>query len=572
MKLPLRDYDGACGSYGDHKIAATYCGLAQPPYGINGEWQHGWIGPERNIHPEFTIGGDGKSYVRRKSGTFYVAREDQAKYLRSLGYEHVHAIGLPIVYVAKPELARIPGSLLVMPAHSLPDTAEDWDADSYAAYIGGIVDRFSEVSLCVHKVCAEKGNWGPAFEALGIQVIEGAEERDHNSLLRMAMLFSQFEFVTSNAYGSHIVYASFFGCKASVAGPRPAWRRKDYENVPFYKNAPDVLDIVDQWNRGDYWSTLYPQFRREPWEAAPLRDWAAWQLGEQCRKTPRELRKLFGWDFFGRASVVGRRVVSRFRRSYGLAREAWALMRTLGIPGIVSAFQLRSAARKKKGLSRIWCGWTRRLSLRNGSSDIDVFQQHFVRREILDVPFDRKVSTVVDLGANIGVSVEVFRQMFPEARIVAVELERRNADLCKLNHHGDPRVSVVNGAIWSKSGRVSVKDIGEGEWAYQTEASVGNGVESVPALTYRQILEMHHLPNVDILKMDIEGAEAEVLESAWQDIFATSAVAIIEVHDWMGGVRERVNAVIEQAKTRFDLESSRSGEFWIIRNKALVRV
>lgn len=569
--LPERDYRAMPGAYGDQLVAARYCGMAAPRYAMQGEWQHGWIGPERNIHPEFVVGSDGKSHERRKSARFFVARQDQVEYLGSLGYRHVHAIGLPIVYLAQAALERVPNSLLVMPAHSLPETREEWDADAYADYIRSIAPRFAEICLCVHKSCAEKGNWVSAFEDLAIRIVEGADERDHNSLLRMAALFSRFEFVTSNAHGSHLVYASYFGCKASVAGPRPRWKRSQFENVPFYRNAPEVLDIIEEWNRSDRWNALYPQFRREPWEATPSREWAAWQLGEQCKKPPRVLRRLFGWDLGGRVVHVGKMTAATLKGGYRFAGAAWPLLRNLGIPGLVAAFQLKAAARKQSGLSRIWCGWRRRLTIRNGSTDVDVFQQHFARREILGIRFDRKASTVVDLGANIGVSVEVFRQMFPRARIIAVELERRNADLCKANHHADRRVSIVNGAIWPKAGRVSVKDVGDGEWAYRTEASVGDGAASVPALTYRQILEMHDLRSIDVLKMDIEGAEAEVLESAWQDIFATTAVAIIEVHDWIDGVRERVNVVIEQAKKHFDLESSRSGEFWVIRNKALTR-
>ena len=567
--LPERDYRALPGSYGDQLVAARYCGLATPPHAIPGEWQHGWIGPERNIHPEFVVGSDGKSQERRASARFFVARQDQADYLGSLGYRHVHAIGLPIVYLEQPALERTPGSLLVMPAHSLPETREEWDADAYAAYVRSIAPRFAEVCLCVHKSCAQKGNWRSAFEGLGIRIVEGAEERDHNSLLRMAALFSQFEFVTSNAHGSHLVYAGYFGCKASVAGPRPRWMRSQFEHVPFYRNAPAVLDIIEEWNSADRWNALYPQLRREPWEALPLRDWAAWQLGEQCRRSPRELRRCFGWDRAGRAVAIGRRTVARLRASCRFGREAWPLIAALGLPGIVAAFQLRSAARKKTGLSRIWCGWKRRLSLRNGSSDIDVFQQHFARREILAIPLGRKAATVVDLGANIGVSVEVFRQMFPRARIIAVELEQRNAELCRTNHRGDERVTVVNGAIWPKAGRVSIADVGDGEWAYRARPADGGASASAPALTYRQLLDRYELRSVDVLKMDIEGAEADVLESAWEDIFGTAAVSIIEVHDWIDGIDERVRAAIERARKRFDLDISRSGEFWVVRNRAL---
>ncbi len=60
--------------YGAFNIAAKHCGLEQEPYPIIGEWQHGWIWPERNVHPEWVIGSAGTSFSVRKRRTFFVAR------------------------------------------------------------------------------------------------------------------------------------------------------------------------------------------------------------------------------------------------------------------------------------------------------------------------------------------------------------------------------------------------------------------------------------------------------------------------------------------------------------------
>lgn len=569
ISLPERDYRTTYGSYGDLSVAAQYCGIPTPPFEAAGEWQHGWIGPERNIHPEFVVGSDGKSFERRSSSLHYVARGDQVEYLRSQGYARVQAVGLPIVYLDKPELERIPGSLLSMPIHSLQETTEAWDADAYAAYVHSVVPRFSLVCSCVHKSCIEKGNWVPAFRKFGIRTIEGAEESDQNSLLRMAMLFRQFEYVTTNFFGSHLAYASYFGCKVSVSGPRPGWRRSAYERVPYYRNAPAVLDIIDRWISDDHFGKIYPQFLRDPWDASVQREWAEWQLGEQHKRSPRELRELLGWDFRGRALRAGRKAAGILRSVRRFASGALDLASTLGVPGLAAAIQLKVAARRRSGSTRVWAGWRRRLAIRNGSTDVDVFYQHFARNEILDISFGNDVSTVIDLGANIGVSVEAFRRLFPRARIIAVELEKQNAGICAANHLADKLVTILTGAIWSTSGRVGVNDVGEGSWAYRAGAAEPGDRDSVPAFTYREIREMHGIQTVDIMKMDIEGAEAEVLESSWKDIFGSTAISIIEVHDSIDGVQERVERVIDQARMHFDLEISRSGEFRVIRNKTL---
>jgi len=321
-ELVERDYDLRGGAYGDQKVAAIYCSLQSIPCPINGEWQHGWIGPERNIHPEFVIGSDGRSYQRRKRHPFYVARQDQADYLQSQGYKKVHAIGLPILYVEAPQVKRIPGSLLVMPAHSLPETKEEWDADEYARYIKSIAPSFSLVCLCVHKSCVEKNNWVSAFKNMGIQIIEGADERDQNSYFRLASLFSKFEFVTTNAFGSQVAYGSYFGCKVAVAGPHLKWDKNNFKNLIFYKNCPELLDILEQWHSKKVMANAYAQFCCNPWDAQQNIDWANWQLGMQCKKKPEELKKLFGWN---RRNWIGAylcRVKEMARSGYGLAKRS----------------------------------------------------------------------------------------------------------------------------------------------------------------------------------------------------------------------------------------------------------
>lgn len=563
--LPPLEASTANSSYGDKEIVAAYCGFASPPDRFIGEWQHGWIWKEYNCHPEMILGSDGLSR-QRKSARHFVARSDQVDALAEFGFTDVHAIGLPILYFPKPRVPRIKDSLLVLPCHSLLERNEGWNGEEYRRFLLSIASKFSRIGLCLSGPCIAKGYWSE-LRSLATDVYTGASEQDRNSLMRLALLFSSYEYVTTNDFGSHVPYAAYFGAKVSVCGPRISWNKVDASVSTFYRNCPECLEIMRRVKTHDVYENN-SQFCVEPRSASEHIEWAEWQLGKKHKRAPHELQKLFGWGLVERTLHLARKVpvLRATARFIGMTRS---LVTALGAPGLIAALQLKAAATKTTGVSRIWCGWKRRLSLRNGSSDLDVFQQHFVRRELLDIPFDRQVRTVIDLGANIGISVEVFRQLFPNARIVAVELEQRNSELCRANHQHDGLVSVLYGAIWPRSGWVSVENVSEGEWAYRAGASTAGIGGSVPAFTYCQILEMHGLESVDVLKMDIEGAEADVLEAAWSDIFRTTAVSVIEVHDWISGVEQRVNGVIEQAKKRFDLEISKSGEFWVIRNKAL---
>ena len=288
-----QQYDAA---YGDNYTAALYCGFKEIPKSVKGEWQHGWIGPERNINPEFVIGSDGRSSTR-KYKSYFVARGDQAEYLQKQGFKHVFAIGLPIIYTEKPSVQRVKGSLLVMPVHSLSDTEENWNEEEYASYIESIAHLFSEVVLCVHKSCLNKKNWIGAFGKRKIKIVLGADPDDCNSYKRLAFLFSRFDYVTSNDMGSHLAYAAYFGSRPSIAGPRPRFERKDFEKTQFYSNAPEVLDIVEKWNKEEFYKIAYPFFYKLPHQAEQMISWAEFQLGLSEKKSPGQLRSILGWTF-----------------------------------------------------------------------------------------------------------------------------------------------------------------------------------------------------------------------------------------------------------------------------------
>lgn len=293
LKLIDRDFESNNHAYGDLKIFSTYLGLKSIPKFFKGEIPHGWIIKERNIIPDFVIGSDGLGFTR-KSKRLYVARKDQQDFLTREGFNDVHAIGHPITYLKKGNYQRIRKSLLIMPAHSLNDTKENWEKldTIYASFLQQYIVDFSLIAVCIHPQDLKKNNW-LRVRSLVSQVIEGADIEDSNSYERMAQLFSTFEYVTTNYFGSHVAYGSYFGSKISVCGP---WffKREEFENVVFYKNQPCILEILEEWHESKSYKEWYPQFFCSPLEASSNIEWAKWQLGSNCKRSKRVLFNLFG--------------------------------------------------------------------------------------------------------------------------------------------------------------------------------------------------------------------------------------------------------------------------------------
>jgi FkbM family methyltransferase len=124
---------------------------------------------------------------------------------------------------------------------------------------------------------------------------------------------------------------------------------------------------------------------------------------------------------------------------------------------------------------------------------------------------------IFDLGANIGVSMALFATAYPEARVVGVEPDPENAALCRrtVGQWGE-RCTLVQAAAWPTDGTVVL----EGDDVAAMAVRENSGAGQVQAVSMSTLMERHANPrHVDYLKMDIEGAEREVLRrnTDWVD-------------------------------------------------------
>jgi hypothetical protein len=209
--------NGWSDHYGSFHVASAYAGLAMPSrYTVNGIWQHGVFGPWQQFSPHVLVYNAPGAQAR----PIFVARQDEAEFMNRSGYKHVRAIGMPILYAPEPQVERTPGSLLVVPTHSLTgDNHVDRSLfNRYADSIKALIGHFQKITVCIHPNCRRNGLWIKEFSVPNIEIVYGAETGDANALLRMRSLFAQFEFVTTNEWGSHVAYALAFGARVSIAG------------------------------------------------------------------------------------------------------------------------------------------------------------------------------------------------------------------------------------------------------------------------------------------------------------------------------------------------------------------
>jgi len=150
---------------------------------------------------------------------------------------------------------------------------------------------------------------------------------------------------------------------------------------------------------------------------------------------------------------------------------------------------------------------------------------------------ERKPEFILDLGANVGLAALFFAARFPEAKIVCVEPQPETASLLRHNLSclGD-RARVVEAAVANEAGTMRLYLADEHYCASLMQSSnLGIAVRTV---TVDEVMTESGLTRIDILKMDIEGAEKLVL-AAQPEWLRSVEILLIEMHYGYGFIELR---------------------------------
>jgi FkbM family methyltransferase len=177
----------------------------------------------------------------------------------------------------------------------------------------------------------------------------------------------------------------------------------------------------------------------------------------------------------------------------------------------------------------------RPFKLRLPSSDVLTYHQVFIDQEY-DFLVGKQPNVIVDAGANIGLSSIYFSNKYPNSKIIAIEPEQSNFVLLKENTAPYANIIPIQAALWHQDEEINLIDPGLGKWGFMTEEQ--NPAENLHskvchttvAITIDKIMDDHKLRKIDILKLDIEGAEKEVFSNTSSWIKKVDAI-IIELHE-----------------------------------------
>ena len=194
-----------------------------------------------------------------------------------------------------------------------------------------------------------------------------------------------------------------------------------------------------------------------------------------------------------------------------------------------------------------------------GSEKIFGFQVHFFEYETFAILFEELYLPdayhftaqsdspfILDCGSNIGLAIIYFKKIYPNCRVIGFEADARtfkkleqNLEVNKLQD-----VKVINRALYDKKGSISffvpldqpglVQSIRKESLASSTEISVET-----------ELLSEYIKERVDMLKMDIEGAEEMVMRDlVKEEKLEFVQEMVLEYHHHMTPVEDRLGSFL----------------------------
>ena len=156
---------------------------------------------------------------------------------------------------------------------------------------------------------------------------------------------------------------------------------------------------------------------------------------------------------------------------------------------------------------------------------------------------------IYDCGANIGLSCLYFKKLYPKAKIIAFEADKNIADILSKNlkKNSIEDVVVCDSAVWIHDSGIE----------FSVEGSDGGSIQGrgekikVPSFRLKSFLEKSNI-EIDLLKIDIEGAEYEVIKDCEQSLNNVRNI-FLEYHSWNSSPQKlsEILAVLEKNNFRY---------------------
>lgn len=173
------------------------------------------------------------------------------------------------------------------------------------------------------------------------------------------------------------------------------------------------------------------------------------------------------------------------------------------------------------------------IHFNNGPELLHSLKEIFID-EVYRIPFRNNAPYIIDCGSNIGLAILYLTRQYPDARIIAFEPDSANFSFLQKNIAANNLVNVElhKEAVWKED--TTLQFASEGTLGSRiNQDGAGQDTISVKATRLKNLLDRP----VDFLKMDIEGAEYEVLKDCADSLRHVDNL-FIEFHGYFNKMHE----------------------------------
>jgi len=160
---------------------------------------------------------------------------------------------------------------------------------------------------------------------------------------------------------------------------------------------------------------------------------------------------------------------------------------------------------------------------------------------------------IYDCGANVGVSVAYFKELYPNAIIKAFEADPYIGNILEKNLEKNglyKNVEIIKKAVWINNDKLE----------FSKEGADGGSIYGdrnktiVNAIRLKELIEKEK--KIDMLKIDIEGAEYEVLKDC-SNVLNKVDNLFVEYHSWSKNPQRlsEILSILEKNNFRYYIES-----------------
>lgn len=179
------------------------------------------------------------------------------------------------------------------------------------------------------------------------------------------------------------------------------------------------------------------------------------------------------------------------------------------------------------------------------------FKEIFVK-QYYNFSTESEIPVIYDCGANIGISVLFFKSIFGNSRIKAFEADKNIADLLRINlmRNKITDVEIFPGAVWVHNDGIEFSiDKADAGTIY----GEGNRI-LVESIRLKDLIEKED--KIDFLKLDIEGAETDVIEDIRSELNRIKNL-FIEYHSFIKQQQklDRILLILKENGFRYFINS-----------------